>query len=138
MSTERITVETVVAVSPEEVWEFYTAPEHITGWNFASDSWCCPSAENDLRPGGTYRARMEAKDGSFGFDFVGVYSAVEAPGSFTYELEDGRQVTTTFTPVEGGTRVVTVFEADAENEVEMQRSGWQAILDNFRAYAERR
>lgn len=133
-----ITIDAVINAPPDVVWACYTAPDHITGWNFASDDWCCPRAESDLRVGGTYLARMEAKDGSFGFDFVAVHTRVDPAAALSYRIEDGRMVHTTFTPDGSGTRVQTRFDADAEHEAEMQRAGWQAILDNFKRYVEAR
>lgn len=131
-----ITISTNVNADTKKVWEAYTKPEHIVNWNFASDDWCCPSAENDLQVGGRYNARMEAKDGSFGFDFSAVYSEVIENEKLVYTLEDGRAVTTVFNDNGASTTVTTTFVAESENSVEMQREGWQAILDNFRNYAE--
>ena len=132
----QIAIDTLVNAPVEIVWTRYTEPDHITQWNFASEDWCCPSAANDLQVGGRYIARMEAKDGSMGFDFGGTYDSVEPKKSLAYTLDDGRRVETTFTPEGSGTRVRTVFDAEGENSEEMQRSGWQAILDNFRRHAE--
>jgi uncharacterized protein YndB with AHSA1/START domain len=103
-------------------------------WNFASPDWCCPSARVDLRAGGTHSVRMEARDGSMGFDFEGVYEEVDAPNALTLRLGDGRAARTTFEAEAGGTRVRTVFDPEAENPLEMQRDGWQAILDNYVAH----
>jgi uncharacterized protein YndB with AHSA1/START domain len=136
MDFEKVTIEALVAAPRETVWRRWTAPEHITRWNFASDDWCCPSAANDLKIGGTYRARMEAKDGSFGFDFEAVYDLVEPERALAYTMGDGRRAETRFDVVDGGTRVTTVFDAESENPIDMQRDGWQAILNNFKAYAE--
>ncbi|OWU84039.1 activator of HSP90 ATPase [Oceanicola sp. 22II-s10i] len=136
MPPEQITVTAFVNASPDTAWEAYTRPKHITRWNFASDDWCCPSASNDLRVGGTYKARMEAKDGSFGFDLVMIYDAVETGESFTSTMENGRQVTTTFAPEADGTLVSTRFDPETEHPIEMQRDGWQAILNNYKSYAE--
>ncbi|WP_407495041.1 SRPBCC family protein [Pseudooceanicola sp. MF1-13] len=136
MSTNQITISADVAADPDTVWTAYTSPDHITQWNFASDDWCCPTASNDLRVGGAYSARMEAKDGSFGFDFTAIYDAVDPAKSFTYTMEDGRKVTTTFDPQNDTTRVTTTFDAETQNPVEMQREGWQAILNNFKTHAE--
>ena len=138
MSTEQITISASVDAPLERVWSSYTEPQHITGWNIASDDWCCPSAENDLRIGGTYNARMEAKDGSFGFDFEAVYDEVDDRKSLGMRLSDGRQVRTTFEETDGVVQVTTVFDSDSENPIDMQRDGWQAILDNFKWYAESR
>lgn len=135
MSKTEITIHSVVSAPRDLVWACWTEPEHITRWNFASDDWCCPSAENDLRVGGTYRARMEAKDGSFGFDFEAVYNDVVSLERLVYTMPDGRRVTTVFEVVDEGTRVTTTFDAESENPVEMQRAGWQSILDNFSRYA---
>ncbi len=132
-----IHTETQVNAPVDKVWGAYTSPEHITGWNFASDDWCCPSASNDLRPGGRYVARMEAKDGSFGFDFEAVYDEVIHHQKLAYTMGDGRKATVVFEAIsETQTRVSVDFEAETMNQEEMQRQGWQAILDNFGRYAE--
>ncbi len=129
--TGKITVETHVDVAASEAWHAFTAAEAITGWNFASPDWQCPSAKVDLRPGGRHFARMEAKDGSIGFDYEGVYEAVDLERRLVLRLTDGRQVTTTFQPSGGGTLVRTVFDADPAAPTGMQKAGWQAILDNY-------
>jgi len=136
MKPAKITVEANVLAPKNKVWDYYTNPEHITQWNFADPSWHCPEAENDMRVGGKYRARMEAKDGSFGFDFGGVYDAVKTNQLIEYTMGDGRKVTIQFTGKGNETKVVETFEAESTNPVEMQRGGWQAILDNFKKYAE--
>jgi len=136
MSRQKITISTTIAAAIEQVWQAYSTPEDITGWNFASDDWCCPSAEVDLRVGGTYKARMEAKDGSFGFDFEAVYDEVKPPHALTLTMSDGRKARTTFEEVGADTKVTTVFDAEGQNSINMQRSGWQSILDNFRTYVE--
>lgn len=136
MTAEKITISAFVNAPIDTVWARYTSPEHITQWNFASDDWCCPSARNDMRVGGEYSARMEAKDGSFGFDFTAIYDAIEPKRSMTYHLEDGRVVTTTFDLESDGVLVTTVFDAETQNPVDMQRDGWQAILNNFKKHAE--
>ncbi len=136
MGAKRITVQTTVSKDPETVWECWTDPEHITKWNFAADSWCCPRAENDLRVGGKYMARMEAKDGSFGFDFEAIYDEVIENKKIAYTMTDGRRATTVFERSGKGTLVTTVFDAEDQNPLEMQKEGWQAILTNFKAYAE--
>lgn len=136
MAAQKITIDATVNAPLDKVWERYTAPEHVTQWNFASDDWCCPSASNDMRIGGKYAARMEAKDGSFGFDFEATYTDLTPQDSFTYVLEDGRAVTTRFKALGDKTEVTTVFDAETENPVDMQRDGWQAILNNFKAHAE--
>lgn len=136
MNTEKITVQANIAQSPSNVWDYYTKPEHITKWNFASDEWQCPTASNDLRKGGQYYARMEAKDGSWGFDFEAIYNNVITGQTFTYTMSDGRQATTTFQRVGDNTEVTTTFDAENTNPLEMQKAGWQAILDNFKKYAQ--
>ncbi|QQR77732.1 MAG: SRPBCC family protein [Candidatus Moraniibacteriota bacterium] len=133
----KITVQTTISADKKKVWDLYTNPKHIVNWNFASEDWCCPSAENDLQVGGKYKARMEAKDKSFGFDFEATYSEVVEGERFSSTLEDGREVNVSFENLDGQTKVVVVFDAEKENSEEKQRSGWQSILDNFRSYAER-
>ncbi len=134
--SEKIVVQALVNRPRQEVWQRFNLPEHITNWNFASDDWCCPRAENDLRVGGWLISRMEAKDGSFGFDFEGVYDVVEDDSRLAYTMPDGRQVETSFVDAGAATRVTTTFDAESENPADMQRAGWQAILDNFKRYAE--
>ena len=131
-----ITVESTVKAPVEKVWEFWNAPKHITQWNHASDDWHSPWAENDLRVGGKLSARMEAKDGSFGFEFWGIYDTVKPNELIEYTLGDGRKVVVNFTKKGNETKVVESFEAEGTNPVEMQRGGWQAILDNFTKYVE--
>ncbi|HEX8331338.1 MAG TPA: SRPBCC family protein [Segetibacter sp.] len=132
----KITIEANVNAGTGKVWEYWTAPEHITKWNFASDDWQCPKAENDLVVGGKYIARMEAKDGSFGFDFEGTYDEIVDQKRISYTIADGRKVVTDFADLDGSTLVTTTFEAEGSHSVEMQRAGWQAILDNFKKYVE--
>ena len=136
MEQKKITVQATISAEKSKVWEYWTKPEHITQWNFATEEWQCPRAENDLRPGGKYNARMEAKDGSFGFDFEAVYDEVIDGERLTYTMTDGRQSTTDFEDLGGTTKVTTTFDAEGEHDAEMQRAGWQAILDNFKRYAE--
>lgn len=131
-----VTVEATVNAPVEKVWKYWSAPEHITKWNHAIDTWHSPYAENDLRTGGKFRARMEAKDGSMGFDFEGVYDEVKANEIIRYTMSDGRRVSVHFTPDGDQTKVVESFEAEDQNSIEMQRGGWQAILDNFKKYTE--
>jgi uncharacterized protein YndB with AHSA1/START domain len=134
MGKTKITIESIISADAKKVWDYYTNPEHITKWNFASDDWHCPSAENDLRIGGKFKSRMEAKDGSFGFDFEGVYDEVINQKKIAYTMPDGRLVITKFEDHNGKIKVTTTFEAENENPVEMQRAGWQSILDNFKKY----
>ena len=129
-----ITVETTVPVSPELAWEYWTKPAHITQWNQASDDWHTPRAESDLRAGGKFSSRMESKDGKYGFDFGGIFDAVEPPRLLASTLGDGRKIRVTFESVASGTHIVETFEAEGENSVELQRQGWQAILDSYRRY----
>ena len=136
MSLSKINIQALIKGSIEQVWGFYTLPEHITQWNAASDDWYCPSAENDLKVGGKYKARMEARDGSFGFDFEATYDALDIPTHFTYTMTDGRQVSVRMEEVSEGTLVSISFDPEQENPVELQREGWQAILNNFKRYAE--
>ena len=133
---ELVTIEAKVNAPVDKVWELWTGPEHIIKWNAANEDWHTTSAENDLVIGGRFNSRMEAKDGSFGFDFGGVYNEVDAQERIVYTMDDGRKVWTTFTKVDGGTEVITSFEAESENSVELQKTGWQSILDAFKKYAE--
>lgn len=132
----KITVETTVNIPVSRAWEVFTKPEHITQWNFASDEWHCPWAENDLRPGGRLASRMEAKDGSAGFDFTGVYEEVIPDQRIVYRIDDGRQVAIDFKDIDGNTRITETFEAEGTHSLEMQKSGWQAILDNYKKHAQ--
>lgn len=131
-----ITVKTTVKAPVEKVWELWTGPEHITRWNQASDEWHSPQAQNDLRPGGAFSYRMEAKDGSFGFDFGGVYDTVQPHQLIQYTLGDGRKVSVAFQAAGSETTIEETFEPEQTNPEELQRTGWQAILESFRKYAE--
>lgn len=131
-----ITIETTVNAPVEKVWDAWTKPEHITQWSFASEDWHTPWAKNDLRKGGNFSSRMEAKDGSMGFEFGGVYDAVTTNKHIAYTMGDGRKVDIQFTPQDDATKIVQSFEAETQNSIEMQRGGWQAILNNFKKYAE--
>lgn len=135
MALEKIKIETLVSADRQKVWDYYTNPIHITRWNFADPSWHCPSASNDLKVGGQYLARMEAKDGSFGFDFDAVYTEVSIGKKFTYEF-GGRCATVEFSEQNGGTEITISFDPETENPIEMQKNGWQAILNNFKKYTE--
>ncbi|MBM6996596.1 SRPBCC family protein [Paenibacillus sp. DXFW5] len=132
----KVTVQAVIQAPVEKVWSDWTEPEHITKWNQASDDWHAPRAENDLRVGGTFLTRMEAKDGSMGFDFGGVYDEVKTHEFISYTLGDGRRVEITFAAEGQGTKVVETFDAESTHPVEFQQAGWQAILDNFKMYVE--
>lgn len=131
-----ITVENTVNAPVEKVWEYWSKPEHVTQWNHASDDWHSPRGENDLREGGNFNFRMEAKDGSFGFDFGGVYDRVKKNQLIEYTMGDGRKVSVKFTGEGNQTRIVESFEAENQHSIEMQKGGWQAILDNFKKYTE--
>ncbi|OLY92031.1 Uncharacterized conserved protein YndB, AHSA1/START domain [Cnuella takakiae] len=134
-SPTTLTVQTTVAAAPEKAWELFTRPEHITQWNQASEDWHTTTATNDLREGGSFSYRMEAKDGSFGFDFAGTYRQVEPYSLIAFTLNDGRLVEVKFEPSGNGTAITETFEAESENPVEMQQMGWQLILDNYEKYA---
>lgn len=131
-----LTVESTVNAPVERAWEYWTNPEHVTKWNYASDEWHSPSGVNDLRVGGSFSFRMEAKDGSMGFDFGGIYDEVRDKEYIEYTLGDGRKVTVSFIPEGSATKIVEKFEAESTHSLELQQGGWQAILDNFRRYAE--
>jgi uncharacterized protein YndB with AHSA1/START domain len=133
----RITVETDVSVLVQTAWSLWTEPAHIMQWNAASDDWHTPRAMVDLWEGGTFRSRMEAKDGSTGFDFEGTFTEVIPQQRLAYTMDDGRTVSVEFEDRDGSTHITETFDAEEENSVEMQRQGWQAILDNFKRHAER-
>ena len=133
---EELTVEATVQAPVEKVWDYWTDPNHIKKWNSPSDDWHTPFAENDLRAGGKFVSRMEAKDGSMGFDFGGVYDEVKLHEMISYTMGDGRKVKITFKGQGNETEVIETFDAETENPVDFQRQGWQAILDNFKQYAE--
>jgi uncharacterized protein YndB with AHSA1/START domain len=136
MQTTRITVSANIMGNRKKVWKYYTEPAHIINWNFATDDWKCPSANNDVRVGGKYLARMEAKDGSFGFDFEATYQEILKGEKLVSLLTDGRKTTVTFECHGNDTKVEVVFDAEMQNSFEMQRDGWQAILNNFKKYVE--
>lgn len=135
---KQITVKSKVNTPVSKVWELWTGPEHIVIWNTPSEDWHTPHAENDLRVGGQFLSRMEAKDGSFGFDFKGTYDEVVEHKRIAYTMEDGRKAVVDFQENNGKTEVITTFDPEAENPEEMQRDGWQAIMDSFKRYAERK
>lgn len=136
MEKEVIVVKVMIASSLNKVWECWNGPEHIVKWNFASDEWCAPRAEVNLKAGGQFVCRMEAKDGSMGFDFKGVYDVVNPMELIEYTLEDDRKVSIEFLEGAGGIQVIEKFEAERENAIELQQAGWQAILNNFKRYVE--
>ncbi len=131
-----ITVECSVNAPINLVWEAWNQPEHITNWYFASADWHAPSAENDLRVGGKFKTRMEARDGTMGFDFEGVYTNVVANECIEYKLADDRKVKIVFTQTKDGVKVAESFDTEKENTEVLQRNGWHAILNNFKKYVE--
>ena len=135
-NTTVVTIESTVNAPVEKVWNYWTAPEHITQWNTAIDTWHSPRAENELRVGGKFMARMEAKDGSMGFDFGGVYDEVKTNDTIRFTMSDGRKVHVQFTPQGNATKIVESFDAESQNPVDFQKAGWQSILDNFKKYVE--
>lgn len=131
-----ITVEASINASAQKVWEYWTEPKHITRWCNASDDWHAPYAENDVRANGKFKTTMAAKDGSMSFDFEGVYSNIQPHKLIEYKIMDGRKVKITFTSEENKINVVETFDPESVNPIEMQKGGWQAILNNFKKYTE--
>lgn len=129
-----ITVQTIVKASIDKIWKSWNEPEHIVKWAFASDDWEAPSTENDLKIGGKFKTTMAAKDKSASFDFAGEYTALEEHKLIEYDMTDGRHVKVEFIEIPEGVRIVETFDPESENTPEVQRSGWQAILDNFKKY----
>ena len=136
MNKTKITIEALISADVKKVWDYYTKPEHITEWNFASDDWHCPKVENDLRVGGKFKSRMEAKDGSFGFDFEGSYTEVVEHRLIGYAFGD-RSAQVRFDEVDGHTRVTVTFDPEDSHSLEQQEEGWKAILENFKKHVER-
>jgi uncharacterized protein YndB with AHSA1/START domain len=136
MDKTSITVETLVNAPIDKVWASWGEPQHITKWCQASPDWHAPHAENDLRTGGKFKTTMAAKDGSVSFDFGGVYNNVQKNKLIEYNIADGRKVKVTFASEGNKTKVVETFDPENENPIEMQRGGWQAILDSFKKYTE--
>ncbi len=131
-----ITVQTTVAAPIEKAWQYWNEPEHIAQWAFASDEWESPAAENNLQEGGTFKTVMAAKDASARFDFEGTYTAVVPHERIEYVMADGRKVQIYFKTVPEGTAITETFDPETENPEEMQRAGWQAILENFKKHVE--
>jgi uncharacterized protein YndB with AHSA1/START domain len=131
-----ITIEATIHSSIEKVWECWSEPKHIVHWNNASPDWHTPKAENDLKVDGKFTYTMAARDGSMSFDFGGIYTKVEKLKTIEYTMDDGRKAKNDFQPSGDHVKVVVTFEAESENPIEMQRGGWQAILDNFKKYTE--
>nr|WP_029034577.1 SRPBCC family protein [Salinimicrobium terrae] len=134
---QKISVKTEINAPADKVWKYWTEPKHITQWNFANSDWHSPAAKNDLKENGKFSYRMEAKDGSHGFDFEGVYNKVEPYKKISYTLSDGRKTHVYFSKKGNSTIIEETFDADKSHSAEMQRNGWQAILDNFKNYVER-
>lgn len=135
MAAEHITVEITVAAPIEQVWQAYTTPADIMAWNSASDDWHTTAATVDLRVGGTFSSRMEAKDGSMGFDFAGTYTAITPHELITYSFGD-RTARVEFRQDRTGVLVRVTFDAESEHPIEQQREGWQAILSHFKRHVE--
>jgi uncharacterized protein YndB with AHSA1/START domain len=131
-----ITVQTTINAPVEKVWEYWTKPDHIVRWAFASDDWEAPAAENDVRVGGKFKTVMSAKDKSSIFDFTGIYTAVDQNKLIEYNMDDGRHVKVEFNESPEGVSIIESFDPERENTEELQRSGWQAILENFKKYVE--
>ena len=136
MNKTPLTVQVTVNAPIAKVWESWSKPEHITKWAFASDDWEAPSAENDLRTGGTFKTAMAAKDKSAAFDFGGTYTAVKKHELIEYDMDDKRHVKTVFEEMPDGVQITQTFDPEDENTPEFQKAGWQAILDNFKKYTE--
>lgn len=132
----KIKIQTLISGDLESIWDYYLKPEHIIHWNFASDDWQCPKAEVDLKIGGIHSSRMESKDGSMGFDFNLTFTDLVMYRSFSYVMEDGREATTTFNASGDQIEVSIIFDPESENSEELQKKGWQAILENFKKYVE--
>lgn len=136
MNNPTITVESIIKAPIVTVWECWTKPEHIKGWAFASDDWEAPEAENEVKEGGKFKTVMAAKDGSSRFDFTGTYTVVDDYRLLEYDMDDGRHVKVVFEETPVGVKVIETFDPEAENTRELQRGGWQGILDNFKRYTE--
>jgi uncharacterized protein YndB with AHSA1/START domain len=132
----QITVETIIHAPVEKVWKNWTDPKDIVQWAFASDDWHAPYADNDVRVDGAFKTTMAAKDGSFSFDFGGVYTKVEPNKTLEYTIGDGRRVWISFESQGDKTKMTETFEAEEMNSIEMQKDGWQAIMENFKKHTE--
>lgn len=136
MPSQPLTVQTTINAPLARVWEAWTQPQDIIKWAFASEDWEAPTAQNDVRVGGTFKTVMAAKDKSASFDFAGTYTAVTQHELIEYDMTDGRHVKITFAETPDGTHITETFDPEDENPADMQRAGWQSILDNFKAYVE--
>lgn len=134
---EQIEVKSIINAPISHVWDYWTLPNHILNWNFASNDWHCPKAENNLIIGGEFHYLMEAKDGSFSFDFWGTYVNFEVEKNIEILLGDGRKVTVLFEFSDNKTIIIEKFDPETVNPVELQKAGWQMILDNFKFYVEK-
>lgn len=134
---EQIEVKSIINAPISHVWDYWTLPNHIVNWNFASNDWHCPKAENNLIIGGEFHYLMEAKDGSFSFDFWGTYVNFEVEKNIEILLGDGRKVTVLFEFSDNKTIIIEKFDPETVNPVELQKAGWQMILDNFKLYVEK-
>lgn len=137
-SKTKVTVEAIINAPVAKVWEAWNNPEDVKQWNMATPDWHCPSAANDLRVGGKFVYTMAARDGSMSFDFEGVYSAIGDQERIEYAMADGREVVVEFKKLENATQVVEVFDAENMNPVDLQRQGWQSILNNFKSHVEQK
>jgi uncharacterized protein YndB with AHSA1/START domain len=133
----KITIEANIERPIERVWSCWTISEHITKWNFASDDWECPESINDFVEGGKFKTKMAAKDGSMSFYFEGIYKRIDKYKLVESELLDGRKIEVQFIEISGGMKLIETFDAESENSEDMQRKGWQSILDNFKKYVEK-
>ena len=131
-----ISIETTIKATIEQVWSAWTTPDDITKWNFASEEWCCPDAMLDLTGGGKFKYRMQAKDGSMGFDFEGTFTSINENEGIEFALDDDRKVRISFLETGQGIRVTETFEAENKHSAEQQKQGWQSILDNFKKHVE--
>jgi uncharacterized protein YndB with AHSA1/START domain len=135
-NTTPIVIETSILAPVEVVWQYFTDPEHVKNWNNASPDWHTPNAENDLVVGGKFNYTMAAKDGSFSFDFWGIYDVIKENELLQYTLGDTRKVSVEFLSIGDDTKIIEAFEPESQNSLELQKAGWQAILDNFKKYVE--
>ena len=133
MITVSTTIQNKTAV---QVWDYFTNPIHVVNWNYAGNDWHCPKAENDLKIGKSFNYTMAAKNGEMSFDFTGIYTEIEPLSKISYVLEDERKIFVTFTETEEGIEVVEKFDPETENAEELQQTGWQMILNNFKKYIE--
>ena len=135
-SEGKIEIESKINAEIDQVWEYWTKPEHITKWNKASEDWLCPNAENDLKEGGKFKYRMESEDGKVGFDFAGTYKVVKEKEKLTYELEDGRNAEVIFLEEDGSVMIKETLDTEDENPVDQQEQSWKSILESFKTYTE--